>query len=72
MLLTITQTKYINKTETIQNDLNPSWSKSVLMEYHFEQEQKLRIFVLDIDKNSSKLSDHDVIGQVEVSEINRF
>jgi Ca2+-dependent lipid-binding protein len=49
----------IGKTETIQNNLSPNFTKTVTMDYFFEQEQVLKFVVADDDDGSK-----DIIGQV--------
>lgn len=39
----------IGRTEVIQDNLNPKFAKKILMQYHFEQVQRLRFEVYDID-----------------------
>ena len=48
------------KSEVIDNNLNPIFSKTLEMDYIFERTQKLRIEVRDIDNNS-----FDLIGSAE-------
>lgn len=53
------------RTEHIMNTLNPDFVKTFTIHYFFEEMQKLRFEVYDLDKNSAKLSDHDFIGAAE-------
>ncbi|KAJ7331239.1 Copine-5 [Desmophyllum pertusum] len=53
------------RTEHIMNTLNPDFVKTFVIHYFFEEMQKLRFEVYDIDKNSAKLSDHDFLGATE-------
>ncbi|XP_073229947.1 copine-8-like isoform X2 [Porites lutea] len=53
------------RTEHIMNNLNPDFVKTFIIHYFFEEMQKLRFEVYDIDKKSSRLSDHDFIGSME-------
>lgn len=39
----------IGRTEVIQDNLNPKFAKKILLQYHFEQIQRLRFEVFDID-----------------------
>jgi len=56
------------RTEVIKNNLNPTFSKTVEVDYFFEQHQDIRFLVYDSDKHSStKLDDHDFIGSLETT-----
>ncbi|CAG5118026.1 unnamed protein product, partial [Candidula unifasciata] len=55
------------RTETIQNDLNPEFAKKFVIDYFFEEAQRLRFEVYDIDSQSRNLKDHDFIGFVELT-----
>ena len=54
----------IIRTETIQNNLNPDFTKKVQISYCFEQQQYLRFEMYDVDNRSNRLEDHDFIGFV--------
>lgn len=53
------------RTERIENNLNPEFSKAVQMNYRFEEIQKLRFSVHDIDNESSTLDDDDFLGFID-------
>ncbi|XP_064406207.1 copine-9-like isoform X1 [Halichondria panicea] len=57
----------MDKTEVIDNNLNPKFAKTILMNYQFEEIQKLKFVVYDIDdkKHLEDTSKHDLIGQLE-------
>ncbi|ETN18439.1 hypothetical protein PPTG_04043 [Phytophthora nicotianae INRA-310] len=56
----------LGKTEAKKDDLNPSWTKLFLVEYHFESVQHLKVEVYDQDSSSpDKLKDQDFIGGAE-------
>ncbi|XP_028288405.1 copine-3-like isoform X2 [Parambassis ranga] len=55
----------IGRTETIQNCLNPTFSKSFVVDYYFEVVQKLRFEVYDIDDDDCTLQDADFLGLME-------
>ena len=55
------------RTEKITDSLSPAWLKKFVIDYKFEQRQMLRFAVYDVDSSSSKLSDHDFLGHIEVS-----
>jgi hypothetical protein len=47
------------------NNLNPSFTKPIDIDYHFENVQKLLFSVFDIDNESSRLDDEHFLGQME-------
>ncbi|XP_062500669.1 copine-3-like [Corticium candelabrum] len=53
------------RTETIQDNLNPKFARSFILEYHFEEEQPLKLAVFDVDSASHDLRQHDFIGEAE-------
>ena len=55
------------RTETIRNSRNPDFTKKINIAYRFEEHQKLKIEVYDIDSSSPNLSNHDFIGWVEIT-----
>ncbi|XP_040922313.1 copine-3-like isoform X2 [Toxotes jaculatrix] len=55
----------IGRTEKIQNCLNPSFSKSFVVDYYFEMVQKLKFEVYDIDSENCSLHDADFLGETE-------
>eukprot|EP00794_Sanderia_malayensis_P019198 gene19198-21120_t len=57
----------IGRTETIQNNQNPDFARSVLVDYHFEERQKLKFEVYDVDSASQDLSKHDFLGRAEAT-----
>lgn len=57
----------VGRTEKITNSLNPEFSKPVPIRYYFEEVQKLKICVYDIDNETSTLSDDDFLGEIECS-----
>lgn len=48
----------LDRTEVIQNTLNPDFVKKIVMEYHFEEQQRLNFAVYDVDCGSDCLSKH--------------
>eukprot|EP01083_Nonionella_stella_P052000 138161_1 len=51
------------KTEVIQDNNDPEFSKQIKIEYKFEEVQMIQLDVYDADSpNLTKLSDHDYIG----------
>ncbi|XP_071785739.1 copine-3-like isoform X2 [Asterias amurensis] len=55
----------VDRTEQIKNNLNPTFTKGITIEYCFEEVQKLRIGVVDIDNKSKSLNDDDFLGAIE-------
>ena len=54
------------KTECVQDDNNPEFTKQIKIDYKFEEVQLLRFDVYDADSpNLDKLSQHDYIGNCE-------
>ncbi|KAI9144384.1 Copine-domain-containing protein [Paraphysoderma sedebokerense] len=54
----------IGRTEVIKNNLNPKFVTTFKMKYFFESVQQLVLRIYDIDNNSTKLDDHDFIGEI--------
>ncbi|VDN29482.1 unnamed protein product [Gongylonema pulchrum] len=57
----------VGRTEVIQNSLNPEWKETVEVDYFFEETQRIKFEIYDIDSRSSKLTDHDFLGRVETT-----
>lgn len=55
----------MGRTEKIQNCLNPSFSKTFVIDYYFEMVQKLRFELYDIDSDNGSLQDADFLGELE-------
>lgn len=55
----------MERTERIKNCLNPSFSKTFIIDYYFEVVQKLRFGIYDIDNKTVELSDDDFLGECE-------
>lgn len=53
------------RTEMIKDTLNPDFVKKFIVEYFFEQSQKLLFEVYDVDSPSGKLDKHDFLGSIE-------
>lgn len=53
------------RTEVIKNNLNPDFCKSIIIDYFFEEVQKLKFCVYDIDNETSTLADDDFLGSLE-------
>ncbi|XP_074646733.1 copine-8-like isoform X2 [Tubulanus polymorphus] len=55
----------IGRTESIQNTLNPDFVKKFILDYFFEECQKLRFDVYDKDDPSAHLDRQDFLGSME-------
>uniref|UniRef100_A0AC34F842 C2 domain-containing protein n=1 Tax=Panagrolaimus sp. ES5 TaxID=591445 RepID=A0AC34F842_9BILA len=55
----------IGRTEQIQDCLNPEWIKKIIINYMFEERQRIKFEVYDIDSESTTLSKHDFLGSAE-------
>lgn len=55
------------RTELIQNNQNPQFTKAIQMDYRFEEMQKLKFSVYDLDNESTSLADDDFLGFLECS-----
>jgi len=55
----------VGSTEKINNNLNPSFLKSFIIDYYFEMIQKLRFLVFDMDNDSDGFNQNDFIGYAE-------
>ncbi|XP_022094532.1 copine-3-like isoform X5 [Acanthaster planci] len=55
----------VDRTEQVKNNLNPTFTKGITMDYCFEEVQKVRIGVYDIDNKSKTLTDDDFLGAVQ-------
>ena len=57
----------IARTELIKNDQSPQFAKAIQLEYRFEEAQKLRFAVYDLDNETASLADDDFLGSLECS-----
>ncbi|KAK0064073.1 copine-8 [Biomphalaria pfeifferi] len=55
----------LGRTEVVWNNLNPDFVKKFTLQYFFEQSQKLKFEVYDVDSASADLTKHDFLGRVE-------
>lgn len=53
------------RTEMIKNTINPEFAKVIEMDYRFEEVQKLKFSVFDIDNETDSLGDDDFLGSME-------
>lgn len=49
----------------ILNNLNPNFAKTFVIDYFFEEVQKLKFCVFDIDNATHSLEDDDFLGEIE-------
>ncbi|XP_005099802.1 copine-3 [Aplysia californica] len=55
----------IARTENVQNCLDPKFAKALRVDYFFEEVQKIKLAVYDVDNSTPSLSDDDFLGAVE-------
>jgi hypothetical protein len=57
----------LGQTEVIHDNLNPKFVTTVAAEYHFEQQEKFKVEVYDVDDDTqiNNLKAHDFIGRIE-------
>lgn len=53
----------IGRTETAINNLNPVFGVKFVIDYHFEEIQKMKFALFDQDKPSLQLYEHDFLGE---------
>lgn len=53
------------RTECIDNTLNPDFATKISITYHFEEQQRLKFKLFDVDSNSPSLDRHDYLGEFE-------
>uniref|UniRef100_A0A1A8KLL7 Copine-3 n=4 Tax=Nothobranchius TaxID=28779 RepID=A0A1A8KLL7_NOTKU len=54
-----------DRTERVQNCLNPKFAKKFVVDYYFEIVQTLKFGIYDIDNKTVDLSDDDFLGELE-------
>ena len=55
----------IGRTEQIKDCLNPEWITKIICNYMFEERQRIKFEVYDIDSDSTELDEHDFLGRAE-------
>lgn len=55
------------RTEVLQNSLNPQFSTKIKIGYRFEEHQKLKFKIYDIDSHNPVLDAHDFLGEADCS-----
>uniref|UniRef100_H2ZQ72 C2 domain-containing protein n=1 Tax=Ciona savignyi TaxID=51511 RepID=H2ZQ72_CIOSA len=53
------------RTEMILNNLNPQFAKTLVLDYYFEEVQKLKFALFDIDDAAQNLNNADFLGEIE-------
>lgn len=53
------------RTEMVKDTLNPDFVKKFVISYFFEESQKLRFEIYDVDSPSQRLESHDFLGRME-------
>lgn len=62
----LTYSVQVGRTERLDNTLNPQFSKALILDYFFEELQKLKFFIYDIDNpNTTNLNSADFLGEME-------
>ncbi|KAK8764365.1 hypothetical protein V5799_033022, partial [Amblyomma americanum] len=54
----------VGRTEMVRDCHDPDFVTKFLVDYYFEERQQLLFKVFDVDSQSTKLQDHDFLGQV--------
>jgi hypothetical protein len=57
----------VARTENVKNSQDPQFTHPLEVDYFFEEVQKVRIDVYDLDNKSAKLADDDLLGSVEAT-----
>ena len=52
-----------SRTEVIKNSLNPEFSTQICIEYHFEELQKMKFAIYDVDHPIGPLNSQDFLGE---------
>lgn len=59
------QWREVGRTEVIWDNLNPAFVKKFILDYFFEESQKLKFEMYDVDSESHDLRKHDFLGSME-------
>jgi len=64
----------VGRTETIQNNQDPQFARAFEVEYNFEDTQRVRFEVFDVDNKTPQLTDDDFLGVMEttLAEVNNM
>ncbi|XP_060081518.1 copine-3-like isoform X2 [Ylistrum balloti] len=55
----------VGRTENIENCHDPKFTKTFVIDYYFEEVQKVKVQVYDIDNKSPQLTDDDFLGEIQ-------
>ena len=55
----------VGRTECIRNSHDPEFTKPIEVDYFFEESQKMKVMVYDVDNETQNLSDDDFLGRHE-------
>ncbi|XP_033754155.1 copine-3-like isoform X2 [Pecten maximus] len=55
----------LGRTENIENCHDPKFTKTFVIDYFFEEVQKVKVQVFDIDNKSPQLTDDDFLGEIK-------
>lgn len=55
----------VGRTEVLKDTLNPDFAKKFILDYYFEELQKLRFQVYDVDSPNAPLDQQDYLGSME-------
>jgi vacuolar-type H+-ATPase subunit F/Vma7 len=58
------------RTEIVRDSFSPKFTKTFVLQYHFEEKQLLKICVYNVDSDSKDLAQHNFIGEAEFSLVN--
>lgn len=67
----VTEWKSLGSTETLKNNVNPTWTKLVKARYYFERHQPLRFVIVDVDNFKTLKGDHLGTANSTLAEIVR-
>ncbi|XP_048577137.1 copine-3 isoform X2 [Nematostella vectensis] len=65
MMLRHNNWEEVGRTERLENTLNPNFSTTIVVDYFFEELQKLKFMVYDIDSASGSLKNADFLGEMQ-------
>lgn len=57
----------VARTENVKNSQDPQFTRSLEVDYYFEEVQRVRFEIYDIDNKSTKLTDDDNLGGIETT-----
>ena len=62
-----TSYREIGRTEMIKDNLNPAFTTPIETDYRFEELQRLKFVVVDVDDSTGHIDSQDLIGEVETT-----